>query len=327
MKKVLLLCGGNSTEHDVSLISAKSILENIDYKKFEVVPCIIDFDNSWYEYIDDIKDITDWHDKNVRLVSNIVEYLYSFDMVFPITHGVNGEDGKLQGMLDLFNIKYVGCKTLSSAIGMDKHMSKVLFESLGIPQVPYTIIKSDKYDLNKIIEKIGFPMIIKPANGGSSIGIKKANKKCELKKAIKHAFKFDNKIIVEKFIDARELECAILEDNNYYLISEIGEIKSANEFYDYEAKYENKESYTVIPCEIKKEISDKIKEYVELAFEGIDGKGLSRIDFFYDEKNNQIYLNEINTLPGFTSISMYPKLFINEGISYTELITKLLNNC
>lgn len=326
MKKVLLLCGGNSTEHEVSLVSAKSILENIDHAKFNVTTCMIDFDNCWYEYFDDIEIITDWQKNKFRKITNIVEYLYSFDIVFPITHGVNGEDGKLQGMLDLFNIKYVGCKTLSSAIGMDKDMSKIIFNYLNIPQVPFITLKDSKFKLNDIIDQLGFPVIIKPANGGSSIGIKIANKKSELKKAINYAFKFDKKIIVEKFVKARELECAILEDKDY-IISEVGEIKSANEFYDYEAKYQNNESFTIIPADLNKKVSDKIKEYAKRAFNGLDASGLARIDFFYDEENDKIYLNEINTLPGFTSISMYPQLLINKGISYKELITKLLNNC
>lgn len=326
MKKVLLLCGGNSTEHEVSLKSAKSILENIDITKFDVTTCIVDFDNCWYEYIDDYKLITKWQTKEVREVTNIIDYLYSFDLVFPIIHGINGEDGRLQGMLDLFNIKYVGCKTLSSAVGMDKEFSKIIFSYLHIPQVPFITIKNSKFKINDIIKALNFPVIVKPANGGSSIGITKANKKSELKRAINHAFKYDKKIIVEKFIKARELECAILEDRDYY-ISEVGEIKSANEFYDYQAKYENNDSYTLIPAELDKNVSDKIKEYAKCAFQGLDASGLARIDFFYDEKNNQIYLNEINTLPGFTEISMYPQLFIHEGISYKDLITKLLNNC
>lgn len=326
MKKVLLLCGGNSTEHEVSLVSSKSILENIDKEKFKVTPCIIDFDNCWYEYLGEVDFIKDWKNYEVREITNIIEYLYSFDIVFPIIHGTNGEDGKLQGLLDLFDIRYVGCKTLSSAVGMDKDFSKMVFNYLGIPQVPFITLRNSDFKLNDIIKKIGFPMIVKPANGGSSIGINKAKNKKELKKAINNAFKFDSKIVIEKFIKARELECAILEDKDYY-ISEIGEIKSANEFYDYQAKYENAESYTIIPADLTKDVSNKIKEYSKLVFDGLNCKGLARIDFFYDEENNQVYLNEINTLPGFTSISMYPQLLMNEGLSYKEIITKLLSNC
>lgn len=326
MKKVLLICGGKSTEHKVSLMSAQSILENIDRKKFEVSTCIIDLNNNWYEYLEDSKNILKWKNKNIRPISNIIDYLKCFDIVFPITHGNNGEDGKLQGMLDLFNIKYVGCKTLSSAICMDKAISKVILQQFDIPQAPFITIKNKNYDLNDIISKLDFPMIVKPANGGSSIGINKATNARQLKKAINHALKFDNKIIVEKFIKARELECAFIEDKKYF-ISEIGEIIAANDFYDYDAKYENKNSYTLIPAKLDLDISKKIKNYAKTAIECLDCKGLARIDFFYDEENDNIYLNEINTLPGFTTISMYPQLFINEGISYQELITKLLNNC
>lgn len=326
MKKVLLLCGGNSTEHDVSIASAKSILENIDYDMFDVTTAVIDYDNCWYEYNDNHEHLLEWKNRNVKVVENIIEYLYSFDVVFPITHGNNGEDGKLQGMLDLFGIKYVGSKTLSSAVCMDKDFSKMIFSYLNIPQVPFLTISNSKVKLKNIIHELGLPVIVKPANGGSSIGINKATNKKELKEAINEAFKFDDKVVVEKFIRARELECAILEDKDYY-ISEIGEIKSANDFYDYEAKYEKEESYTIIPAELDKKVSKNIKEYAKKAFIGINACGLSRVDFFYDEENNQIYLNEINTLPGFTTISMYPKLFIYEGISYKDLITKLINNC
>lgn len=326
MKKVLLLCGGNSPEHNVSLISAKSILKNINKNLFEVTTCIIDFDNSWYEFLGEADLIQKWYKYNSRQVTNIVDYLRSFDVVFPITHGTNGEDGKLQGLLDLFNIKYVGCKTLSSSMGMDKHFSKIIFEHLGIPQVPFVAIKQFDFNIKDIIDKLDFPMIVKPANGGSSVGIKKANNKRELKKAIKHAFKYDQKIIVEKYIIARELECAILDTDNF-IISEIGEIKSANEFYDYDAKYENSNSYTLIPAKLDIDVINKIKEYAKLAFCGIEANCLSRIDFFYDELNQKIYLNEINTIPGFTEISMYPKLIMHSGINYTDLITKLIDNC
>lgn len=326
MKKVLLLCGGNSTEHNISLISAKSILENIDYNLFNVTTAVIDYDNCWYEYSDDYTSLLEWKSMDVKVIDNIIDYLYSFDVVFPITHGNNGEDGKLQGMFDLFGINYVGSKTLSSAVCMDKDFSKMIFSYLNIPQVPFITICDSKIKLKDIVHKLGFPVIVKPANGGSSIGISRANNKKELKAAINEAFKYDKKIVIEKFIKARELECAILEDKNYY-ISEVGEIKSANDFYDYEAKYEKEESYTIIPAQLEKDVSKKIKEYAKKAFIGINACGLSRIDFFYDEEDNQIYLNEINTLPGFTSISMYPKLFTHEGISYQDLITRLINNC
>lgn len=325
MKKVLVLCGGNSSEHNVSLVSAKSILNNIDNNLFEVSTVIIDYDNNWYEYGGKVEYLSEWKQQEYEHIDSIVDYLKKYDVVFPITHGKNGEDGKLQGMLDLFGIKYVGCKTSSSAICMDKDFSKMIFSYLGIPQVPFITITNKKFKIHDIIKKLGLPLIVKPANGGSSIGINKAKNKKELKKAIIEAFKYDEKIIIEKFIKARELECGILEDKDFY-ISEIGEILPANEFYDYNAKYENKNSCTTIPAKLTKEVKDKIIKYVKIAFDGINGKGFARIDFLYDEDNGQLYLNEINTLPGFTEISMYPKLFAYSGIEYKDLITKLINN-
>lgn len=323
--EVLILFGGNSSEHEVSVKSAKSILENIDYNKFTVTTVGISKKNEWFIFDDDLNLLDkNWLKHKVCKIDNIVEFIKKFDIVFPIIHGTNGEDGKLQGFLDLFDIKYVGSKTLASAVGMDKEFSKIVFNNLNIPQVPYLTIYEDNYDIKKIENHLGYPMIIKPANGGSSIGINKANNKKELLKAIKVASKYDSKIIVEKFIKARELECAILE-NKKLIISNIGEIISCNEFYDYDAKYKRK-SETSTNVNIPIEISNKIKEYAEIAFRGINAKDLARIDFFYDENNGQIYLNEINTLPGFTTISMYPQLLTQDKLTYTNLITSLIQN-
>lgn len=324
MKKVLILFGGNSFENKVSCMSAKSILENIDYNSYLITSVGIDKDNKWYIYKGKIDNIVDWEQKERKEITNILEFLKDFDVIFPVLHGANGEDGRLQGMLDLFNIKYVGCKTLCSSVGMDKIFSKYVFNALDIPQVPFIEV-NDNININYIVENLGLPLIVKPANGGSSIGISKVNNKKEIKKAIKEAKKYDNKVLIEKFIVARELECAVLIDNGLK-ISTVGEIKSANEFYDYNAKYENKKSYTVIPADIDKKIKKKIQEYAKKAFIGINASSLSRIDFLYDEENNQIYLNEINTMPGFTSISMYPQLFINGGYTYKQIISILIEN-
>lgn len=327
IKKILIVFGGNSSEHYVSCKSAKSIIENIDKKLFKYQIAGIDFDNTWYKFSDDLSFLENgnWKEANVLKIDNIISYLKDFDVVFPITHGTSGEDGRLQGMLELFNIPFVGCKTLASSIGMDKGMSKVIFDSLNIEQVPYMVI-ADDYKINDIIEQIEFPIIVKPANGGSSIGISKANDKKELIKAIKEAKKYDKKIIIEKFIKARELECAVLENKGNVLCSNPGEIKSANEFYDYDAKYINDSSYTIIPDDIPLDVVNKIKEYAKRIFKGLNCIGYARIDFFYDEENNKIYINEINTIQGFTSISMYPKLIESIGINYTDLITTLINN-
>lgn len=303
MKKVLLIYGGSSTEHEVSCNSAKNIIKNIDKTKYDLTTLKITKDNIWIS--------------NDKIVDNIIEYLKQFDVIFPITHGTKGEDGKLQGMLDFFDIKYVGPKTGESFICMDKVYSKMVFEKLGVNVVPYEI-----YDKNKQIN-IPFPVIVKPANGGSSVGISKANNEQELNQAIEKANLYDSKIILEQFIKGQELECAVLEDEEI-IVSEVGEIKSANEIYDYDSKYINNESQTIIPAHIPNDISNTIKETAEYLFKKMNLKGLSRIDFFYD--GNKIYINEINTLPGFNEISMYPKLITNLGISYQELITKLIEN-
>lgn len=324
MKKILILFGGNSFEHHVSCMSAKSILNNIDNLLYDVTPVVISKNNIWYKYKGDINNIDKWYNEYIIEIDNIIDFIKEFDVVFPVLHGANGEDGRLQGMLDLFNIKYVGCKTLSSSLCMDKIFSKYVFNYLEIPQVPFIEVKEDT-TINEISSKLSFPLMIKPANGGSSIGTSKANNKKELKKAIKIAQKYDKKVLVEKFIKGRELECACIVDKDIK-ISNIGEIKSANTFYDYNAKYENDKSYTIIPAELPTEISKKIKEYAKKAFIGINASSLARIDFFYDDNNKQIYLNEINTLPGFTEISMYPQLFINEGYTYQNLITALIEN-
>lgn len=326
MKKILLIFGGNSTEHYVSCKSAKSILENIDNKLFEITSVGINLNNEWYIYNDDIKHLEngDWINKNVKKIDNIIEFTKSFDVIFPIIHGTNGEDGKLQGLLELFNIKYVGCNTISSAIGMDKAYTKYIVDKINIPQVKYIVIKNN-YCIKNIEKKLNYPMIIKPANGGSSIGISKAGTKKELKLAIENAKKYDNKIIIEEFIKARELEIAILEDKKL-IISEPGEILSGNDWYDYDAKYFNNTSTTIIPNNISQNIKKKLKKYAIEIFKILDCKNLARIDFFYKEKTGEIFFNEINTLPGFTTISMYPKLIMNEKISYKNLITKLINN-
>mgnify|MGYP005793318775 CR=1 FL=1 len=328
MKKVLILFGGNSFEHEVSCRSAKCILENIDQELFEITAVCIDKQNNWYLFDNDLEllltDKRPWYTEK-NLINNIIEFLKGFDIVFPVLHGPNGEDGTIQGMLDLFDIKYVGPKILSSAIGMDKEISKIVFNHHNIPIIPYLTVKDKNYNIKKIEKELGYPMIVKPARGGSSIGVNKANNKKELISAIEDALKIDNKIIIEKFIIGRELECSILENKNI-LVSTVGEIASANELYDYNAKYQNENSKTLIPANLPKKVINDIQKYAKEVFIAIEAKNLSRIDFFYDEKNQQIYLNEINTLPGFTSISMYPKLWEYEKITTKDLITILINN-
>lgn len=327
IKKVLILFGGNSSEHYISCKSCVSVLKNIDRKRYDIEVAGISKNNIWYKFSDDLFYLEEgsWKDSNILEIDNIINYLRKFDVVFPVMHGTNAEDGRMQGFLDLFDIKYVGCKTLSSALLMDKAITKLILKSLDIPSVPFKVIK-DNYEICDLIENIKFPMIVKPSNGGSSIGISKVNNKKELIKAIKLAKKYDDKLLVEKFINVRELEVAVLKDNKNIICSNPGEIKSANEFYDYDAKYDNKDSYTLIPNDLPEDILKKIKEYSLRLFKSLDCFGLSRIDFFYDEENNALYLNEANTMPGFTTISMYPKLIESIGIEYKDLISILIDN-
>lgn len=325
MKRVLILFGGKSSEHNVSCISASSIAKNIDNEKYTFDLVGISKENNWYLYNDDFANLNEhWEEsKEITKIDNIIDFLKKYDVVFPITHGTNGEDGKLQGFLDLFGIKYVGAKTLGSSVGMDKEFSKIVFEHLKINQVSYLVCYKN-FKIKEIEKHLDYPLIVKPANGGSSIGINKVSNSKELKVAINEALKYDKKVIIEKFIKAKELEIAILQDKDKLIISNVGEIIPCNQFYDYKAKYEQK-SETKIPANINKKQIKLIKEIAKKIFYGMNISSYARIDFFIENEN--IYINEINTIPGFTEISMYPKLMEDIGIKYTNLITKLIENC
>ncbi len=321
MKKVLILFGGDSAEHEVSCKSAKSILENIDRTKFIVTSVGIKKD--WFIFDDDYSYLENgnWLNSNVKKIENIIEFLKQFDVVFPIIHGNTCEDGKIQGMFELFNIKYVGCDSSSSLLSYDKDLTKTIFKSYDIPQVNYVTL-TDNYNIDEVKNKLKFPMIIKPSRCGSSIGINKANNLKELKKSIKKALQYDDKIIVEEFITARELECAVREDKKI-IVSDVGEIITNVDFYDYDAKYNDENSKTVKSADIPKDVKKRIQALAKKVFNCLRCKGMARIDFFYDDK---IYVNEINTIPGFTSISMYPMLLTNNKFTYSDLITSLINN-
>ena len=323
MKKILILFGGNSEEHKISCLSAKTILEKIDRTKYEVSSVGIDRNNNWYIFNDSLELLKNntWKKGNINKLTNIVEYLKTFDKVFPIIHGNPEENGNLQGLFNLFNIKYVGSDLLGSIISYDKDITKKICNNYNIPQIPSITITK-----NKKIKKtnIEFPVIIKPSKSGSSIGINIANNIKELNKYLKEAFKYDNKVIIEKYINAREFECSILQDKKIK-ISPVGEIKSSNKFYDYIAKYE-KESNLLIPAPISKQLEKQIKELSYKIYNILELKDLARIDFLYDYNNNILYFNEVNTMPGFTDISMYPLLFKKYGINIKNLITKLIND-
>jgi len=325
MKKILLLFGGNSSEHLVSCKSAKSILEHIDYKKYQVTPAGISRENEWFLYQDSIESITEWQNKRIQKIDSIIPFLKQFDLVFPILHGTNGEDGKIQALLELFHIPYVGCNSKISSIGMDKHYFKILLSHFHIPVVPF-LLYDKKIALKNIENNIPYPIIIKPCNGGSSIGITIANNKKELKKGIKIAEKYDTKILLEPFLKMRELECAVLENKKSFTISPIGEIRSSHTFYDYEAKYIDESSQAEFATDLPEEVTANIQEIAASVSKHLEIQGLSRIDFFYLPEQNKIYVNEINTIPGFTTISMYPKLLANDKFTYQDLITTLIEN-
>ncbi len=327
MKKICVIYGGISTENEVSQMSAKSVIDNLNKEKYEIHKIYIDKDGKWYKIKDDKKEELD----------NIIKELKSYDCVFPVLHGKGGEDGTIQGMFEMFNIPYVGCGVFASSAGMDKVYTKILFEKAGLNQTPYVYIKAkgeeffivnddfeeEKLDLEKIISKLKFPMFVKPSNSGSSVGVRRATNKEELQLSIQYASKYDDKILVEQGIIGKEVECAVLGKEKI-VASTVGEIQSAETFYSYDAKYNMPESKTVIPAQISEDIIEEIRKLAIRAFKTIDGKGLSRVDFFVEEKTNKVYINEINTMPGFTKISMYPKLFEAVGILYPELLDKLI---
>ena len=344
MKKLKLgvIFGGMSTENEVSCVSAVSVIKNLNREKYDIYPIYIDKKGEWFEVLnikENEKKGEELEDKN--LIDNVIDFLRSLDIIFPVLHGLYGEDGTIQGMFELLKIPYVGCGVLASSIGMDKVYSKIIFDKAGINQTKYVYIRKNSGNyifvdenfneknfnidelVDAIVDKLKFPMFVKPSNSGSSVGISKVKSKEELRIAVEKASEFDRKILIEEEIFGREVECAVL-GNEDVLSSCVGEIKSAEEFYSYDAKYNNQESKTLIPADISKEKSDEIQKLAVKAFKAIDGKGLSRVDFFIEENTGKVYINEINTLPGFTSISMYPKLFESLGIKYTELLDKLI---
>ena len=342
-KKLGVIFGGMSTENEVSVMSANSILDKLDKERYEICPIYIDKEGKWWKYLE-IGQKREFGEeiKNKEKIENIVEYLKNLDVIFPVLHGLYGEDGTIQGLFELLKIPYVGCKVLASSVGMDKVYAKVVFAKAGLSQATYEYVRKykDKYiyvdkNFNEkivsleeasdiIIKNMNFPMFIKPSNSGSSVGVRKTNNKKELMEAIEYAASFDRKVLIEEGIVGKEVECAVL-GNEEVIASCVGEIKSADEFYSYDAKYKNEESKTEIPADLPKEISDEIRRNAIKAFKAIDGKGLSRVDFFVEDKTNRVIINEINTLPGFTNISMYPKMFEASGISYKELLNKLID--
>lgn len=331
MINIGVVFGGMSTENEVSVASAKSVLDNLDREKYNIYQIFIDKEGSWYEY------------KNMKKIEDIVGYVKNMDVMFPVLHGLYGEDGTIQGMFEMLKVPYVGCKVLASSVGMDKAYTKMIFEKAKINQAKYLYIKNYgneyiyidedldenklnlKDVLNLVEDSLKYPVFVKPSNSGSSVGVNKAENKEELKKCIEIAVNLDNKILIEEGIIGKEVECAVIGNSKVGVeASRVGEILSAEDFYSFDAKYENKESKTVIPAMISKNLQEEIRALAIKAFKSIDGSGLSRVDFFVEENTNNIYINEINTMPGFTDISMYPKLMEDFGYSYSQLLDELI---
>lgn len=342
--RVGVIFGGRSGEHEVSLVSATSVINALDKEKYEVVPIGIAQSGRWLSSEGALqllksKDGLEQEPERFLVPEPNRQALMSvsgergsrLDVVFPVVHGTYGEDGSLQGLLELANIPYVGAGVLGSALGMDKIVQKQLYEQAGIPVPRYVWFHSSSFrskqrKVTAEIEKyLKYPVFTKPANTGSSVGISKAHNRKELLEYLSVAADYDRKVIIEQGVkNAREIECSVL-GNDDPVASVPGEIIPSNEFYDYDAKYVDGKSAVVIPADLPKKTMKEIQQLAAKAFRVLDLAGMARVDFFVSGKNYKIYLNEVNTIPGFTSISMYPKLWQASGISYGELLDRLIS--
>lgn len=353
--RVAVLYGGRSAEHEVSLQSAANVIQYLDPSRFDVVPIGIDKQGNWFlgrevflkslehnsvsklNNYDDAWFAPKWigNPSERQPINNLLitkEPL--FDVVFPVVHGTLCEDGTLQGLLEIAGLPYVGCGVLASAVGMDKDVSKRLAINADINVPPYITVKQSQWINNPerfsklVLEKLSYPVFVKPANTGSSIGITKVKTPDHLSVAITEAFRFDTKILIEKALNVFELEVAVLESLESIddpIISVVGEIKPRHEFYSYDAKYlDENGAELLIPASVSDSVKEEAREIAKKLFLLLECEGMARIDLFLNKENQQIYFNEVNTLPGFTQISMYPKLMAASGLSYPELLTHLI---
>ena len=343
--RVGVIFGGRSGEHEVSLVSATSVINALDREQYEVVPIGITREGRWVSSGDALRMLKeksglDSLPERVLIPEPARHALVSadgasgetspLDVVFPLVHGLHGEDGTLQGLLELASIPYVGAGVLASAVGMDKIVQKQIFAQAGLQIPKYiwylsTVCEERPRKIVAGVESVlHYPVFVKPANTGSSVGISKAHDRGELLKALQVAVQYDRKVIVEQGIkDVREIECSVL-GNDEPEASVSGEIVPSNEFYDYEAKYVDGKSKAIIPAPLPKAVAKRVREIAVQAFQLIDCAGMARVDFFVTRRGNKIFLNEVNTIPGFTSISMYPKLWEASGVSFPELLDRLI---
>lgn len=341
-RTVVVLFGGQSSEHEISIISATTIILNIDKEEYDILIIGITKEGHWLK-VENLEQIQsgEWKNnkitavispdvkqKGVLLIHGESIELVKVDVVFPVLHGMFGEDGTIQGLLELSGIPYVGCGVVSSSICMDKLYTKVIVDTLHIRQAKYVPIltkelKEIESIIKKIEEKLFYPVFVKPSNAGSSKGVSKAYNQKELKQALELAAKYDRKILVEETIVGKEIECAVLGGKEAKA-SGVGEIVAEADFYDYDAKYNSDNSQVIISPDLPEGIEMKIRENALKIFEAVDGYGLARADFFLEEGSNEVIFNEINTMPGFTSISMYPMLWEAKGMNKKQLIGKLI---
>ena len=345
-QNVAVIFGGVSSEHEVSLLSASYILRQLDEEKYNVIPLGITKEGRWFLYSGPVEALADgsWEKdpsckpaflspdrvtRGIMVTDKNGARVLPLDAVFPVLHGKNGEDGTMQGLFALTGIPYVGCDTLSSAICMDKAVAHSLLTNIGIEQAHYLWFFAHRYEAaaetirNKIAQRLDFPVFVKPANAGSSVGISKVSCMEELDEAVAKAAREDSKIVVEEGIVGQEVECAVL-GNDYPEASIVGEIGASAEFYDYDDKYKNGTSQLYIPARISEETAEEIRKTAVRAYRMLGCKGLARVDFFVRKSDGKVLLNELNTLPGFTSISMYPKLWEACGVSGKELMDRLI---
>lgn len=342
---VAVIFGGQSSEHEVSRVSASSIISNLDSEKYYVIPVGITKSGKWMIYNGPIENIKngEWEKFGtpailspdasqkglLKLVGDKAK-LIPIDLAFPVLHGKYGEDGTIQGLFELAQIPYVGNGVLSSSVSMDKAFTKIIAKNAKITQAKYVEVHSEDFNkiksiATKIEKKLGYPCFVKPANAGSSVGITKAHNKDELIEGLKLAAVHDRKIVVEEGIIGREIECAVLGNGDNISASCVGEIFAAAEFYDYDAKYNNSASKTVVPAEISKEKQDEIRKTAIKVFKAVDGSGLARVDFFVEKDTERVIFNELNTLPGFTPISMYSMLWNACGKPMNVLLDELID--
>jgi len=342
--RVAVVYGGRSGEHEVSVESARSVLEAIDRSKYDVLPVRITHEGMWAAIAPDAllneADPVRWILPSAEpLVSDLTavqggrralaSLSQQVDVVFPLVHGTYGEDGCLQGLLELANLPYVGASVLASAVGMDKIIMKSVFQASGLPVVEYIGILRSEWEhspatvTEAIADRLGFPCFVKPSNLGSSVGISKVRARVELPAALNFAAEFSSRIIAERGIDAREIECGVL-GNDQAAASVVGEVAPARDFYDYAAKYMDTETRFDIPARLDEETIRQVRDLSLRAFAAVGASGMARVDFFVDRDSGKVFINEINTIPGFTSMSVYPRLWAASGVQYAELIDRLI---